>query len=127
MATDSIYFDFLSDSGLEDNIAFRLKVLFGENKVYLQSLVGGEWFTDEEDVGFPFALGQDFEVEFVAEQSQWKVLVNKEEFCTYTYRYAIELSRVLYIHVAGPVTITSITPGGPGDITINFTSCYGFH
>lgn len=110
VATDFIYFDFISEHGIEDDIALRLSVRFSENKVYRQSLVGGEWKAEETDGAFPFALGQEFELEVVAEQDHWNILVNKQVVWTYTY--TLELSRVLSVHVEGPVTIISITPGG---------------
>lgn len=109
-AKEDIYFDFFSESGPKGDIAFRLCIRSSENKIYRQSLIDGQWETEATDAGFPFGPGNDFEVVFVAEQDYWKVLVNNQLFCT--YEYSTELSRVLYLHIEGPVTINSVAPAG---------------
>lgn len=108
-AHENFEISFFSDHQLDDNIAFRLSVRFTEQKVYRQSLVAGKWRLEESDGSFPFTLGKPFEIAVVARDDHYEVLVNGELLWTYTY--TIELSRVTYVHIQGPVTIISIQPG----------------
>lgn len=88
-------------------INLHLSIRVGDRVVVRNHKHGNNWGVEERSGGFPFAIGQPFEVLLLAEQRQFKVAVNGQHFCDFAHR--LPLNEVNFITITGDLTIHAIT------------------
>uniref|UniRef100_A0A8C5PWD0 Galectin n=1 Tax=Leptobrachium leishanense TaxID=445787 RepID=A0A8C5PWD0_9ANUR len=96
------------------DIAFHFNPRFdGRDTVVFNTFQSGSWGPEErKNDGIPFRKGGHFELVFLVNPGSFQVNVNGFPF--YEYRHRIPLERVQCVHVAGDVTIQSLTVVGGG-------------
>ncbi|XP_072288030.1 galectin-4-like [Pyxicephalus adspersus] len=85
----------------------------GKDRVIFNSFQSGSWGSEEKRKdGFPFHKGGHFEMNILVNPGGYQIIVNGAPF--YEFRHRIPMERVECVHVAGDVTIQSITTVGGG-------------
>ncbi|XP_030622370.1 galectin-4-like [Chanos chanos] len=103
---DRFYINFIV-SGSRD-IAFQLNPRMREGVVIRNSLIGGMWGDEEQEVFFnPFMEGQYFDISIRCGNRRFKVFVNGQHLCNFHHRYEA-FTEIDMLEVEGDVQISYI-------------------
>ncbi|XP_004857021.1 galectin-9 isoform X4 [Heterocephalus glaber] len=96
-------------TGFSDNdIAFHFNPRFEEGGyVVCNTKQKGNWGPEERKIQMPFQKGKAFELCFLVQRSEFKVMVNKRFFVQYPHRVPFHLADT--ISVAGPLQLSYIS------------------
>uniref|UniRef100_A0A8C2UVK8 Galectin n=1 Tax=Chinchilla lanigera TaxID=34839 RepID=A0A8C2UVK8_CHILA len=96
-------------TGFSDNdIAFHFNPRFEDGGyVVCNTKQKGNWGPEERKIQMPFQKGKAFELCFLVQRSQFKVMVNKRVFVQYPHRVPFHLADT--ISVAGPLQLSYIS------------------
>lgn len=71
------------------------------------SLIEGDWGTEEREGSLPLTKGQEFSIVFKCEEKGFKILINHEDFCFYEHR--IPPNTIHKIEINGKVKLFKIS------------------
>lgn len=91
-----------------DAYAFHFNPRFDSGNIVVRNTKrNGMWEAEERaSNGFPFVMGQPFELIFLVQQNQYKVAVNGRHFIEYAHR--MNMQRVRSLNIEGAVQISMI-------------------
>jgi len=71
-------------------VIFHFNPRFTENQV-VRNTLSTQWGSQETYGGIPFKVGETFQLQITAGQSAFQVEVNGNHFCTYNYRFPLDM------------------------------------
>ncbi|GMT31613.1 hypothetical protein PFISCL1PPCAC_22910 [Pristionchus fissidentatus] len=87
-------------------IALHFNPRFDEKCVVRNSHIDGKWGKEERQGAFPLKAGVIFDLEIKNELNAFQILIDGEEFCSYTHR--LEPCELCTIQISGDVDILDI-------------------
>ncbi|XP_006632781.3 galectin-related protein B [Lepisosteus oculatus] len=92
----------------DTDVGLQVTVCFHDRAILRNAKVSGEWGVMEKNIPyFPFAAGEAFKMEILCEHQRFRILVDGQPLCGFSYRVQ-PLASLTALHVSGDMQLTKV-------------------